>query len=183
MKITVSPEKLEKLSQNQVGFYMKYASFVLRTLGRPSFLKFLCWMLRRENIEEHKIRDVQVRVFPLRKENGRGLAGNCNTERGEIQIYPKTLNFCQGLMQESGKDKFVLYAGSRARAALIHELLHLKYADNEDKVRELTEEYFAVFTQNRSAQDSQTPNIYDMLFKAKTIENPLKHVDQVCASY
>jgi hypothetical protein len=170
MKITIHPEKLEDPSQKQVGFYMKYASFVLGTLRRPSFQKFLSWMLRKENIQEHVVRDVQVAVFPLKRKNGNGLAGHCNTNMGRIQIYPKTLKFCQGLMQECGKDKFKSYAGSRARAALIHELLHLKYADDEEKVRELTREYFAVFAQNRPAQNSHTSGIYDMIFSARRQE-------------
>ncbi|MCJ7431670.1 hypothetical protein MUO83_10740 [Candidatus Bathyarchaeota archaeon] len=174
MKITVHPEKIEDPSQKQVGFYMKYASFVIRTLRRPSFQKFLSWMLRRENIEEHMVRDVQVAVFPFQRKNGNGLAGHCNTNRGRIQIYPKTCKFCQELIQECGKDKFISYAGSRARAALIHELLHLKYANDEEKVRELTREYFAVFAQNRSAQNSQVPSIYNMIFRSEATENAPK---------
>lgn len=176
MKIIVNPEKPEKFSQKHVSFYMKYASFVFRTLRRPSFQKFLRWMLRKENIEEQMVRDVQVRVFPFRRKNGNGLAGNCNTSIGKIQIYPKTLKSCQELMQEFGKDKFISYAGSRARAALIHELLHLKYANDEEKVRELTKEYFAVFTQNRPAQSSHVPSIYSMIFKTK-IEDSLKCIE------
>jgi len=173
MKITVHPEKLES-SQKQVVFYMKYASFVLRTLRRPSFQKFLSWMLRKENIEEHMVRDVQIRVFPFQRKNGNGLAGHCNTNRGRIQIYPKALKFCQNLMQEGGKDKFISYAGSRARAALIHELLHMKYANDEEKVRELTREYFAVFAQNRPVQNSHVSSIYNMIFKPEATESALK---------
>jgi DNA polymerase III delta prime subunit len=177
MKITVHAEKLEKFSQKHVGFYMKYASFVFRTLRRPSFQKFLRRMLRKENIEEHMIRDVQVRVFPFQRKNGNGLAGNCNTSKGKIQIFPKTLKFCQKLMQKFGKDKFILYVRSRARAALIHELLHLKYANDEEKVRELTKEYFAVFTQKRSTQNSHISSIYSMIFKPKATKNALEYVD------
>jgi hypothetical protein len=174
MKIAVHPGKIEDPSQKQVGFYVKYASFVLRTLRRPSFQKFLSWMLRKENIEEHMVRDVQVAVFPFQRKNGNGLAGHCNTNRGRIQIYPKTCKFCQEFIQECGKDKFISYAGSRARAALIHELLHLKYANDEEKVRELTREYFAVFAQNRSTQNPQVPSIYNMIFRSEATENAPK---------
>jgi len=177
MKITVHTEKLGEFSQKHVGFYMKYASFVFRTLRRPSFQKFLCWMLRKENIEEPMIRDVHVRVFPFQRKNGNGLAGNCSTNEGKIQIFPKTLKFCQKLRQKFGKDKFILYVRSRARAALIHELLHLKYANDEEKVRELTKEYFAVFTQNRSTQNSHVSSIYNMIFKPEAIKNTIEYVD------
>ena len=74
MKITVHPEKLERFSKKRVGFYLKYASFVFRTLRRPSFQEFLSWMLRKENIEENMLRDVEVRVLPFKKKNGNGLA-------------------------------------------------------------------------------------------------------------
>jgi hypothetical protein len=174
MKITIHPEKPENPSQKQVGFYMKYASFVLGTLRRPSFQKFLSWMLRKENIQEHMVKDVQVAVFPFKRKNGNGLAGHCNTNMGRIQIYPKTLKFCQELMQERGKDKFKSYAGSRARAALIHELLHLKYVNDEEKVRELTREYFAVFAQNRPAQNSHISGIYNMIFRPEAVEDTLE---------
>ena len=170
-KISVSTVKLRKLPQTQVGFYMKYASFVFRTLNRPSFQRFLRWMLRKENIGEEMVSDVQVRVFPFRRKNGNGLAGNCNTYRGRIRIYPKTLEFCQDFMDASGKDVFISYAGSRARAALIHELLHLKYTTDEETVRELTKEYFSFFIQNRFAQSAHGPSVYDLVFNAKTIEN------------
>jgi len=175
IKIATSPEKLDKASPKYVGFYMKYASFVFRTLKRPSFQEFLLWMLRSENIEEQTVRDVKVRVFPFRRKNGNGLAGNCNTSRGRIQIYPKTLKPCKELIHELGKDKFILYAGSRARAALIHEILHLKYADDEEKVRELTKEYFEVFAQKRPAQSSHVPRIYNMIFRTQAAENVRKY--------
>jgi DNA polymerase III delta prime subunit len=177
MKITVHAEKLGKFSQNHVSFYTKYASFVFRSLKRPSFQKFLRWMLRKENIEENAIRDVQVRVFPLQRKNGKGLAGNCSTDRGEIRIFPKTLKFCQKLRQKFGNDEFTLYVRSRARAALIHELLHLKYASDEERVRELTREYFAVFTQDQSTRNPQVCSIYNMIFKPKTTKNVLKSID------
>jgi hypothetical protein len=175
IKIAISPERLDKASPKYVGFYMKYASFVFRTLKRPSFQEFLLWMLRSENIEEQTVRDVKVRVFPFRRKNGNGLVGNCNTSRGRIQIYPKTLKPCKELIHELGKDTFILYAGSRARAALIHEILHLKYADDEEKVRELTKEYFEVFARKRPAQSSHVPHIYNMIFRTQAAENVLKY--------
>ena len=171
MKITVHPEKLERFSKKRVGFYLKYASFVFRTLRRPSFQEFLSWMLRKENIEENMLRDVEVRVLPFKKKNGNGLAGNCNTGNGKIQIYPRTLKFCRKFMEQSGRDRFTSYVGIRARAALIHELLHLKYASDEEKVRQLTQEYFAVFTQNRPTPNSHMSSVYSMIFKPKATEN------------
>jgi hypothetical protein len=170
MKITVDPEKFDNFSQSHVSFYMKYSSFVFRSLFRSSFQKFLYWMLKRENIEEQMVRAVHVKVFPLRRKNGKGLAGKCDPAKGKIRIYPKTLKFCQIFTQNFGKNTLLLYAGNRARAALIHELLHLKYVEDEKTVRELTKEYFCIFTRKQSAQSSRALCICTMIFTAKSVE-------------
>jgi hypothetical protein len=167
IKVTVCPEKLGSFSQNHVTFYMKYSSFVFRSLKRPSFQKFIHWMLRKENIEEQMVRAVDVKVFPLRRKNGKGLAGNCDTTRGKIRIYPKTMRFCRVFTQKFGKNNLLVYAGSRARAALIHELLHLKYAADEKRVRELAEDYFFAFTQNKPTNSSHALVFYTMIFKVR----------------
>jgi hypothetical protein len=176
MKITVNLEKLDGFSQNHVRFYMKYSSFVFRSLKRPSFQKFLSWMLRKEKIDEQMVRAVHVKVFPLRRKNGKGLAGNCAPAEGKIRIYPKTLKFCRIFTQKFGKHTLLAYAGNRARAALIHELLHLKYVEDEKTVRELAKEYFFVFMQKQYAQNSNKLWVYTLIFKAKTIENPSKQL-------
>lgn len=150
--ITVQTEKLKRSSNVQVSFYLKYSSCVLRALKRPSFQRFLRWMLRKENIEEDYVANVQIRVFPFRKKNDRGLAGKCNVRSGVIHIYPKRLKACQKLIQKSGKEKFLSRLKHRARAALIHEILHLKYASDEETVRDLTRKYSSIFA---SAQRSK----------------------------
>lgn len=171
IKVSVGAEKPESFSQNHVRFYMKYSSFVFRSLKRPSFQKFLYWMLRREKIDEQMVRAVHVNVFPLRRKNGKGLAGNCAPAEGKIRIYPKTLKFCRTFTQKFGKHTLLAYAGNRARAALIHELLHLKYVKDEKTVRELAKEYFLVFIQKHFAQSSNKLWVYTLIFKAKTVES------------
>ena len=167
MRISVDREKLGNFSPNQVRFYLKYSSFVFRALKKPLFQKFLHWMLKKERIEEEAVKAVQVKVLPLRRMNGKGIAGNCDTARGRIRIYPKTTKFCQIFKQKFGRNTLLAYAGNRARAALIHELLHLKYTVDEKKVRELAKDYFCIFTQKRSAQDSHALCIFTMIFNAK----------------
>ena len=163
MRITVRSKKRVEFSENHFSFYTKYAFVVFKTLRKPLFQKFLNWMLRRERIEEHEIKDVQIRMFPLIKENGNGLAGKCNS-KGEIRLYPKRLEFCRKQMQEFGKENLNFYIKSRAKAALIHELLHLKYVSDEEKVRELTKKYFNIFTRHQLTQNSDAHDIAKMLF-------------------
>ena len=159
----VHPQKVVKASEN-LNFYTKYAALVLKALRKPRFQKFLKWMLRREKIEEYEIKDIQIRMFPSVNKNGHGLAGKCNG-KGQIRIYPKRLAFCQKQMQEIGKKNVTFYIKGRAKAALIHELLHLKYASDEKKVRELTKKYFNIFTKHQQTQKSNTRNIAKIIFK------------------
>ena len=167
IKITADPEKPESPPHKHVSFYMHYSSFVLKSLQKHSFQKFLAKMLKKENIQEHSITEVNVKVFPLRRNNGRGLAGNCNPARGKIQIYPKTMTFYQAFKQKFGKNTFLAYACSRARAALIHELLHLKYATDEKRVRKLSQKYFFTFTQKKPSHSRLSLLSYTMIFTAR----------------
>jgi diadenosine tetraphosphate (Ap4A) HIT family hydrolase len=167
MRISVDHKKIGNFSQSHVKFYLKYSSFVFKALKKPSFQKFLHWMLKKEKIEEKTVRAVHVKVLPFRRKNGKGVAGKCNTARGRIRIYPKTVKFCQIFKQKFGRNTLLAYAGNRARAALIHELLHLKYAEDEKTVRELAKDYFCIFTQKQPAQSGHSLFIYSMIFDAK----------------
>jgi hypothetical protein len=167
MRISCDQKKLANFSQNQVRFYLRYSSFVFRALRKPSFQKFLHWMLKKETIKEQIVRAVHIKVLPLRRKNGKGIAGNCDTTRGRIGIYPKTTKFCQIFKQKFGRYNLLVYAGNRARAALIHELLHLKYAKDEKTVRELAKNYFCIFTKKQAVRSSHALCIYTMIFNAK----------------
>ena len=166
MRISCDHENVEKFPQNHVRFYLKYSSFVFKALGKPSFQRFLRWMLRKESIEAEAVRTVQVEVLPLRRENGRTIAGKCDPIQGRILIYPKTVNFCKIFKQEFGRNTLLHYAVNRARAALIHEILHLKYNEDERTVRELSEEYFGKFKQKQPAKTPYEQYIYNMIFTA-----------------
>jgi len=165
MEISVDRERVEAFSQRQFQFYLGYSSFILRALEKSSFQKFLHWMLKKEKIDEQIVKVVHIRVLPLKRKSGQGVAGKCAPDRGRIRIYPKTIKFCQIFRQRFGKNTLFAYAGNRARAALIHELLHLKYTE-EEIVRELAEEYFGFFTQGKSKENSQT--LQRMIFKTKS---------------
>jgi hypothetical protein len=170
MMISVNDEKLRDLPQNHLRFYAKYSSFVLKALRKPTFQKFLGWMLKKERIEEGNVRAVYVKVLPSRKKNGQGIAGKCDTARGRIGIYPKTIRFCQMFKQKFGRRTLSVYAGNRARAALIHELLHLKYVEDEKTVRKLSREYFCIFTYKQSAEKSHVTCLCTMIFNARSDE-------------
>ena len=165
--VAVNHQKITEVPKKRLQFYKKYAALVQRTLKRPLFQRFVHWMLKRENIEEHRIKDVQVRVLPRLKDNGNTLAGTCKKRdgRGKIRIFPKPRDSYRRLTSKFGKKSAHLYIKSRARAAFIHELLHLKYARNEKQVRQLTQKYLKIFTRHaENHPDSQYHHVVRMLF-------------------
>ena len=170
IRITVHSRRFVRFSEKHIRFYMKYAFVVFKTLRKTPFQKFLRWMIRREKIEANRVKDIHVRVFPLRKKNGKGLAGKCSSSQGAIYIYPKRLEFCQKLLQDCEKKNVYSYIKNRAKATLIHELLHLRYLDDEDKVRELTKKYFRTFIKHQNIQDSETNGVLKILFKQQKLD-------------
>jgi hypothetical protein len=167
IRIGFIPEELPAFSSNQVRFYRRYSSFVFKSLAKTSFQRFLNWMLTREHIEKETIRVIQVKILPLRGKNGKGVAGKCNLAQGLIRIYPKTSKFCQLFRRKFGKKILHIYAKNRARAALIHELLHLKYGEDEKTVRELSQEYFGIFTKRLYTVKFPAFCIHTMVFSSR----------------
>ncbi len=165
IRIAVDHQKTAKLPKKRLQFYRKYAAFVQKNLRKPLFQRFLRWMLKKENIEKQRVKDVQVRVLPFLKDNGNTLVGRCN-RRGEILICPKRLDSYRKLISKFGKESALLYVKTRARAALIHELLHLKYSSNEEKVRRLTEKYLKIFTHRaKNIPNSRLHTVLEILFQ------------------
>ena len=144
MRIVASSKK-QKVKEKKLMFYKKYAFLVFRSLKKPRFQKFLNWILIKENIQKSKIKDIQIRMFPFVKKNGNQLIGKSNS-KGEIFLYPKKLDTCRKKVKNLGKNGLKQYILNRAKAAIIHEILHLKYEDDETKVRELTDKYYSIYS-------------------------------------
>lgn len=158
-KISIANTKNKDLSVSTNGsFYLKYSRFTLKALNKRVFQEFLINILKIEKIPQKSIDSISIEILPVRK-NGLTIAGKCNTVNGKIRIYPKPLKFCDTFRKEYGQYLLVEYAGDRARAALIHELLHLKYGSDEEGVRKLTKEYYS---QLIKTECSNTPKASDM---------------------
>lgn len=157
-----------QVPEKHIGYYQKYAAVTHKTLNKPTFQSFVKWVLTRENIQRQKITRVEVMMFPTRNERGNWLAGTIS-RKGEIHLYPKRKESCLRLMREFERDKVFFYIKARAMAALIHELLHLKYAGDENTVRQKTEKYLHTFIRNKYAQDTETCCILKILFNAEAI--------------
>jgi len=164
IRVVSNPKKLENCPGKRLQFYTDYASAVSETLRKPLFQKFLRWIIKREQIEKMAVTDIQVRVFPFEKENGKSLAGRCNSDDGVILIFPKSRSFLRKKLQNHKKEKVRFYLKSRAMAALIHELLHMKYESNESKVRQLTKKYFSIFIRHQTPDAQKVHAVQKMLF-------------------
>ena len=163
IRVVSNPKKIEECSEKRLEFYTNYASAVSGTLNGPRFQRFLNWIIKREAIEKKAVKDIQVRVFPFEKKNGNFLAGRCNNE-GVIQIFPKSRSVLQKKIQKHTKEKVRFYLKSRAIAALIHGVLHLKYVGNESKVRQLTKKYFSTFFHKQDVNAERLKTVKRMLF-------------------
>lgn len=172
---TIQPQKLaSKIEINQrkepenplqnTGFYSKYSRFILKALRKTPFQQFVYLMLEAEGIDQKNVNSVKIELYPLQKENGLKIAGKCNPYTGKIRIYPKTAQFCSVFEEKYGKDLLIAYAGSRARAALIHELLHLKYTSDEKQVRKLTETYFSAYIKKVNNSTSGSLSVCNLIF-------------------
>jgi len=137
------------------SFYLKYSRFTLKALNKRVFQEFLSDMLEIERIPQKSIDSISIEILPAPRKNGLTIAGKCNINNGKIRIYPKPLKFCHSFRKEHGQYLLVEYVGNRARAALIHELLHLKYGSDEDGVRKLTKEYYSQLIENEYADNSK----------------------------
>jgi hypothetical protein len=153
-------------SQKYLGFYTNYSSFILQELNKPWFQEFVYCMLSAEKIEIENIHAVDIEVFPTETHNkGFNIIGKCNVFRGKIRIYPKHVGFCVAFGKKFGTDILNDFISERARAALIHELLHLKYGEDEKRVRELTESYFGEYIRKRLGRNSIA--IFRLIFGPK----------------
>ena len=61
-------------------------------------------------------------------------------------MYPHKFDTCNKKMRILGKLRFRQYIENRAKATVIHEILHLKYEDNEPKVKELTKRCYSIYS-------------------------------------
>jgi hypothetical protein len=166
-KIKIGAESDKTDYPKHFGFYTNYSRFILKALKKSSFQEFLCSMLLAENIEEKNVNTVDIKILPAHRKNGFNIVGKCNTFKGRIRIYPKTFNYCYAFRKKYGKDYFFVFVGNRARAALIHELLHLKYISDEEKVQELTGIYFSAYLKKRFNKNSNLVSLNELIFASK----------------
>lgn len=162
IKIRNAPNKAMQYPKKR-SFYEGYALFVKNTLRKPLFQRFLRWLLTKENIDKNLIEEVQIRVFPFQKKNGNNLAGRWN-QHGNISIFPKSHEYYRKLVAKHGNEFAHSYVKCRARATLIHEILHAKYSSDEKKVRRLTKRYFTLYAKNPKTEDFKSL-VSTILFK------------------
>jgi hypothetical protein len=164
-KISIAKTKDTDLTlSSNGGFYLKYSRFTLKALNKNVFQEFLTDILKKEKIPQKNIDSISIEILPAPRKNGLTIAGKCNTVNGKIRIYPKPLKFCDAFRKEYGQYLLVEYAGNRARAALIHELLHLKYGRDEAGVRKLTEQYYSQLIKTECSNNPKVLHMCNIIF-------------------
>lgn len=141
MTIRIASQHPPAMKSHTLQWYREYAAIVLSALQHPRFQRFLTWLLQHEHIPVQHIKAIQVRLFPRIKANGHHLKGAA-TSHGIITLYPHTIPTTSQAKDVPPSDVFSRkYVQWRARATLIHELLHYKYRHREQRVRQLTHQY------------------------------------------
>jgi len=131
-------------------FYLGMAEKTRNILIDAGVMKFVYHMARREGLDESKITDIRVMVFPSLFRNR--VMGMFHMEKRQISIFPQ-LPF--KIPKKSRKLKFTLEDISRDQEisgkirsetikVLLHEVLHLKYY-SERLVRAKTDQYLREF--------------------------------------
>lgn len=165
IRINPFPNRVMQIPERDVFFYRNYSFFVRKTLREPLFQRFLRWLLKREKINNSVISGIQIKVLPFQKKNGNKLAGKWN-RHGNILIFPVSFELYRKLVLKHGKEIARSYAKSRACATLIHEILHAKYSNDEERVRRLTERYFSIYARNPKTEDFESV-IFEILFGSR----------------
>lgn len=151
MMIRAASQNPPAMKSHTLQWYRGYAETVLSALQHPRFQRFLNWFLRREHIPVQHIKAIQVRLLPRIKANGQHLKGAA-TSHGIITIYPQDVSKDTRAKDLVKSYAFPLtYVQWRARATLIHELLHYKYRHREQRVRQLTKQYMQYCMQPTSS--------------------------------
>jgi hypothetical protein len=163
ISIANDEENFLNLSINS-NFYRKYSRFTLKALSKSLFQEFLSDMLKLEKIPQKSIDSIRIEIFPASRKNGLTIAGKCNILKGKIRIYPKPMRFCAAFRKKHGHYLLIEYAGSRARASLIHELLHLKYQNDEVGVRKLTKKYYSELIKKEYVNSPKALYVCKLLF-------------------
>lgn len=102
-------------------------------------------VLEKEQIEKNKIWDVRVMIFPCFIEPN-STSGILNEDLSQISIYP--LFSCQdsseipSCLSDFDNEDLIFIITTRGVHTLIHEILHLKY-ENEEEIEKKATEYVA----------------------------------------
>jgi len=166
MKILYRPPQQESLKPKQrtLQIYHRYAEHVLSALQHARFQRFLGWLLRHERIPWQQIQAIHIRTLPQTKTNGRHLNGTA-TSNGVITLYPPaTTKHPEGVAANQSKEFTLEYVRWRARATLIHELLHYKYLHRERRVRKLTRRYTRHYMQPTTHMMNR---VFTRIFRSK----------------
>jgi len=145
---------LNEFHQTQVEYYTKYSELMYRILGIKSVPVFIEAIMKTENIEKDKVKEIKVMRLPAFRsrqlkevDDGRQLMGRYSDKKCLIELYP-LLVWPDEKKPLSKKDmdlnKKLGETGVHTVKTLIHEILHIKYKD-EGKVKELTDKYFRLY--------------------------------------
>jgi len=140
-----SKKVIDSFPKEISDFYLSHAKKSYEVINSSKIQKFIEEILRIEDIDEKKIIDVRIMIFPCVVDSD-STSGIFNHDIGQISIYPsffhdnkKSIPKC--LMNFDNPDLEVIIT-IKTFQTFVHEILHLKYK-NEDDIEVLTDKYTA----------------------------------------
>jgi len=164
VRLTYPPQDLVSLfSESERKFYLYYSEFVSSELSETGVQDFLHFVIEKEEISLSEIEDIRVMRYPFEDSEAKREHAN-RPPRFEgvvyfsqyvqsaktIDIYPPRFN-SEHIRNMAAKQvwndeemRFYLFCYEPVRT-LVHEILCIKYRENGDTVKELSQKYMTDF--------------------------------------
>ena len=142
---------MRRYTRKKREFLLNGAEWTVSILNRPELHRFIEVIERREGIPVDSIRDIRVMVLPPLYRVRGVLHGTLHLETKQVSIYPvvpqygrfkSSADLSIKTWEETLADpKLIEELSKMVTETLFHELLHLKYPNDERVVRRLAAEY------------------------------------------
>jgi len=165
VRLTNPPNELLSLfSESQRKFYSDYSEYVYSQLSRDDVQQFIHKVVTEEDIDLFKVEEIRIMRFPFgtsgaelehakRKkidiEHGTYF-GHCILALKRIDIYPPkfnsdlTKNTAAKQFWDEEEMRYYFFCYEPVKT-LLHELLHIKYKEDENTVKRLSKKYMIYF--------------------------------------
>ncbi|MDA4128105.1 MAG: hypothetical protein OK422_01360 [Thaumarchaeota archaeon] len=146
---------MDRYTKKKQAFLVGCADWTVSVLNKADVQEFVELMLIKEGIPPDAVRDVRVMVLPPQYRVRGILHGTLHLEAKQVSLYPvlpqyggfsrapnRDLRMWEGEISDPSTKAELTHVSIET---LFHELLHLKYPNDEQRVRKLASIYYGDF--------------------------------------